>query len=149
MELTRTIFYALNKSNKALFVYDKDSEVLNAYLRKYENIGNLLIIGEYDGLEKPYNIHGHAITHLHTDLEQAYLDESLNAMVDFVYVDATQNTHLCFSYLKDVCNLEHTSLIIKVKNYLTVSRNSSPFLKQFSLEVFELNDEESLLVYVP
>jgi hypothetical protein len=35
MELTSTIFYALNKSNKALFVYDKDSEVLNAYLRKY------------------------------------------------------------------------------------------------------------------
>lgn len=144
MDLATIIFTALNKTNKALFI--DGYSVYESFSKKYPYIGNNLLIDSKRIKEQPY-WHGYAVTKLGTTLESAYIDNCLNAPVDFVYIDTTSTQFLALSFLKDVIVKEYTSFVIKVTPSTVFT--DSLFLRQLDYELYvDETTNESYLIYV-
>lgn len=144
MDLATIIFTALNKTNKALFI--DGYSVYETFSNKYPFIGNNLFIDTKRIRDQPY-WHGYAVTKLGNDLESAYLDDCLNAPVDFVYIDTTKSQYLPLSFLKDVIVQEYTSFVIKITDSTVMT--DSIFLKQLDYKLY-VDDQtnDSYLIYV-
>ncbi len=147
MDLNKLIFKTLNKTNKALFIYDHEHSALNNFKNTYKFIGQLLVIGKsIDEVPLKWQ---HSITYIDVNVESAYLDGSLNGVVDLIYVDFTKPlTSFSFNMLKQCIDVTTTSIVFKVLPEVSEEYLNSLKNKGFVFEYYE-TETEGYLVHVP
>lgn len=151
MDLNSFIFNSINTTNKALFVYDADNEVLNNFIENTP-VAQLLVIGDNSNLQElSFNKFKHSITHLDNSIEEAYLDHSLNSPVDLIYIDATVVTPNNLSMLSDCFDKNTTSFILKFQKGRAQSYSSNYLLNQVKedIVVHHINENIGYVIYVP
>lgn len=147
MDLNSLIFNSLIKTNKALFVYDTNNEVLTNFLLT-SPVGQLLCIGTKENLiEVPFTKFKHSVTYLADSLETAYLDQSLNSPVDLIYIDSSNVVLNNLNFLTACVDL-NTTVVVKFINKTEV-QNSDYFLKQFKFKCIDITENLGYLIYVP
>lgn len=152
MDLNSFIFNAINTTNRALFVYDKNNEAINNFISKTP-IAQLFVIGGKTNLEEvSFNKFKHSVTHLEYTIEEAFLDECLNSLVDLIYIDTTTTTPNNLSMLQNCFDKATTTLILKFnKNCDNSYSSSNYFLSQVKNELtaYHVSEDIGYLVYVP